>query len=240
MLTPLTSEVGTVFDLSHEARRFRTVLKSFERNLELLFKGTNIAATVDHAALATAFANWRQKFDETKHLAGINRHDFVIFSAGLMLKELIAAKPLHAAQRELKGTEVTNALPDHELARWPEGYAYTSFCLAVAAAILREMGEDEPSTHSAADDPKFWESFRENAAESPATAVAFFDIVCGREPNWDAPDVPWLRRALQPTMPQVSDQTQIPRTPGVKEPLAHTEAKPDGHLPRPSQLPHRG
>jgi hypothetical protein len=196
MLTPLKKEVGSVLDLAHAARRFRTILKSFERNLELLFKGTNIAATVDHAALATAFANWRQKFDETKHLADINRQDFVIFAAGLMLKELIEAKPLKAAQRELKGNEVARTLPDHELARWPEGYAYTSFCLAVAAAILREMGEEEPDTDHAADEPQFWDSFRENVAESPATAVAFFDIVCGNEPNWDAPDVPWLRRAF--------------------------------------------
>ncbi len=198
MLTPLKKEVGSVSDLAHEARRFRTILKSFERNLELLFKGTNIAAEVDHAALAKAFANWRQKFDESKHLANINRHDFVIFAAGLMLKELVEAKPLKAAQRELKGNDVASVVPDHQLARWPEGYAYTSFCLAVAAAILREMGEEGPGPDHAADDPKFWDSFRENVAESPATAVAFFDIVCGTEPNWEAPDVPWLRRALRP------------------------------------------
>jgi hypothetical protein len=200
MRTPLKAEVGAVADLAHEARRFRTVLKSFERNLELLFKGTNIAATVDHSALATAFANWRQKFDETKHMAHTDRRDFVIFAAGLMLKELIAAKPLQASTSALKGSEVATIQPDHELARWPEGYAYTSFCLAVAAAILREMGEEEPDTAHAADDPKFWDSFRENAVESPASAVAFFDIVCGREPNWEAPDIPWMRRALNPTV----------------------------------------
>jgi hypothetical protein len=211
MLTPLKTEVGSVHDLAHEARRFRTILKSFERNLELLFKGTTIAATVDHAALATAFANWRQKFDETKHLADVNRHDFVIFAAGLMLKELIAAKPLKAAQKELKGNDLAEVKPDHELARWPEGYAYTSFCLAVAGAILNEMGESEPDTDKAAEDPKFWDSFRENVAEDPATAVAFFDIVCGNEPNWDAPDVPWLRRALQARAPMVSDRSKNPR-----------------------------
>jgi hypothetical protein len=197
MLTPLKSEVESVSDLAHAARRFRTILKSFERNMELLFKGTNIAATVDHAALASAFANWRLKFDESKYLASNNRHDFVIFAAGLMLKELIAAKPLKAAVQKLKGNEVAKTLPDHELARWPEGYAYTSFCLAVAAAILHEMGEEEPDTTAMAEDPKFWDSFRENAAESPAMAVAFFDVVCGNEPNWDAPDVPWLRKALE-------------------------------------------
>jgi hypothetical protein len=26
--------------------------------------------------------------------------------------------------------------------------------------------------------------------------VAFFDLVCGQDPNWEAPDVPWLRRVV--------------------------------------------
>ncbi len=52
------------------------------RIIELLFKGTGLAAEVDHAALAEAFSRWRQAFDQTKHLADIDRHDFVIFAAG--------------------------------------------------------------------------------------------------------------------------------------------------------------
>jgi hypothetical protein len=90
------------------------------------------------------------------------------------------------------------AIPaDHILARWPEGYAYTSFCLSVAAAILNDMGENEPAAEGMAEDPAFWDSFKENASESSSTAVAFFDLVCGQDPNWDAPDVPWLRNAAR-------------------------------------------
>ena len=37
MLTPLKTEVRKVDDLAHEARRFRTILWSFEKNIELLF-----------------------------------------------------------------------------------------------------------------------------------------------------------------------------------------------------------
>lgn len=193
MRTPLQHEMEETADLAHEARRFRTVLRSFERNLELLFRGSGLAPHVDHGALATAFANWRERFDATKHLADINRHDFVIYAAGLMLKELVAAKPLTAVP---DGTAPA-PVGDHLLARWPEGYAYTSFCLSVAGAILREMGETKPVAGHASDDPAFWDSFRENTAESPEAAVAFFDLVCGQDPNWDAPDVPWLRNALR-------------------------------------------
>ena len=42
MLTPLKTEVEKVGDLAHEARRFRTILWSFEKNIELLFKGRTI------------------------------------------------------------------------------------------------------------------------------------------------------------------------------------------------------
>lgn len=196
MLTPLKPELSESTDLSHEARRFRTILKSFERNLDLLFRDTAISPHVDHAALATAFSNWRQRFDATKYLADTDRRDFTIYSAGLMLKELVAADPLKTTPREGTVPAVVQAIPNHALARWPEGYAYTSFCLSVAAAILHEIGEEEPHASKSSDDPAFWASFKENVAENPSAAIAFFDLVCGKEPNWEAPDVPWLRRAF--------------------------------------------
>jgi hypothetical protein len=191
MRTPLKTEMAGKTDLTHEARRFRTILQSFERNLDLLFKDSGLSPHVDHAALAQAFAKWRERFDATKHLADGNRYDFVIYAAGLMLKELVDAKPLQA----LPTPEAPAVPKDHVLSRWPEGYAYTSFCLSVASAILKEMGEDELSGEGLADDPAFWDSFKENTIESPASAVAFFDLVCGKDPNWDAPDVPWMRDA---------------------------------------------
>ena len=66
----------------------------------------------------------------------------------------------------------------------------------MAAAVLSEMGGEEPTESGIADDPRFWDSFRENAAENPANAIAFFDMVVGLKPNWDAPDVPWMRRTF--------------------------------------------
>ena len=196
MLTPLKSEVQKVGDLSHEARRFRTILWTFEKNIELLFKGTGLAAEVDHEALAEAFSRWRQAFDQSKHLADINRQDFVIFAAGMMLKELLAARPITAIVPSDLGLPAIPDTLDHRLKRWPEGYAYTSFCLSVATAVLHETGDIEPRESGVADDPRFWDSFRENAAENPANAIAFFDMVVGLQPNWSAPDVPWMRRTF--------------------------------------------
>ena len=193
MLTPLKSEILEVGDLSHEVRRFRTILWSFERNMDLLFQNTGLVAAVNHEALAEAFSRWRKVFDNSKHMADVDRRDFVIYAAGLMLKELIVAAPLSARE----DTSNNSAVADQRLKRWPEGYAYTSFCLSVAAAVLKEMGDVEPVSTRKTDDPSFWDSFRENTLETPAMAIAFFDLVCGQEPNWDAPDVPWLRRVIE-------------------------------------------
>ena len=211
MLTPLKSEVLKVDDLAHEARRFRTILWSFERNLDLLFKGTGLAAHVDHEALATAFSRWRQAFDESKHFADADRHDFVIYAAGLMLKELVAAAPIRAYPEDGGTLPRLPAAIDHRLARWPEGYAYTSFCLSVAGAVLAEMGDAQPEASKAADDPRFWDSFRENTLESPAAAIAFFDVVCGQQPNWDAPDVPWMRKSFTSALERLGQQPPAAR-----------------------------
>ena len=141
MKTPIATDVAKIDDLTHAARRFRTVLQMFELNLDLLFKNSSLSAVVDHAALATAFSNWRQRFDQAKYLADTNRHDFVIYAAGLMLKELVVAAPLKTQPRPASEGAVATLSSDQLLTRWPEGYAYTSFCLSVAGAILREMGE---------------------------------------------------------------------------------------------------
>ena len=96
------------------------------------------------------------------------------------LKELLAARPITAIVPDELGLPALPATIDHRLKRWPEGYAYTSFCLSVAAAVLHEMGAEEPAESGVADDPKFWDSFRENVAENPANAIAFFDMVVGQ------------------------------------------------------------
>ena len=74
MLTRLKTEVLQVEDLSHEARRFSTIVWSFQRNLELLFKDTGVSGHVDPTALAGAFSNSRQAFDKSKYLADVDRH----------------------------------------------------------------------------------------------------------------------------------------------------------------------
>jgi hypothetical protein len=191
MLTPVKNEMELSQNIVHDARKFRTLLNGFNRNIELLYENQGVKPPVDSVAMAKAFAKWRQAFDATRHVADRNRSDFVVYSAGLMLKELLVAKPIG----ELPHGE--NALVEKSFAQWPEGYAYASFCLSVATAVLDRMGEGREINQALADDPDFWNSFRENVAEDPSNAIAYFDLLCGVEPNWTGPDVPWFRPAFQ-------------------------------------------
>lgn len=188
-------------DLAYQARHFRTVLAGFKRNLDLLYEGRDAKPQIDSMAVAKAFANWRQAFDANRPLAAVNRSDFVVFSAGSMVKELLLAKPFMAPESLVAPGNVG-------LERWPEGYAYVSFCLSVAAAVLHNDGEGELVNDELANDAAFWDSFRENASEDPSSALGFFDLICGREPNWEAPDVPWLRPAMSKASPSLTRDEQ--------------------------------
>ena len=196
MLTPLKSEAVDVADLSHEARRFRTIANLFRRNLELIFSGGTVPA-VDNAALAEAFSRWRATFEDSKAVAEIDRQDFVVFAAGLMLKELIVADPLKGLGLPAAGAGLPASGKDTLLGRWPQGYTYASYCLSLAAAVIKETDGIDLEPAAIADDPRFWDSFRDNSAESPEAAVGYFDMICAREPNWSAPHIASFRAAVR-------------------------------------------
>jgi len=195
---PIKEEMEHTPDLVHQARHFRTVLTGFSRNVDLLFEHHQPAPGVDLVAMATAFAKWRQAFDSTRHLADLNRVDFVIFSAGSLLKEMVTARPLASAPEKVSG------LCEIGLACWPEGYAYASFCLSMASAVLQSMGERPALNEARVLDAAFWNSFHETSAENSSTAVGFFDLLCGLEPNWQGPDILWFRPSFRAINPQIA------------------------------------
>ena len=191
MLIPLAQELRDGNDLLHQARRFRGIFTYFSRNTELLFAPVGLRPEVDSVALAVAFSAWREQFETFRHLATINRADFIFCAAGLMLKQLMLTRPLANVE---KIGPIT--LGDAKI-QWPEGYAYTNFCLALTSAILQDLHADWHFNQKLADDPMFWNSFRENAVENVSTVPGFFDLLCGIEPNWIWANFPEMRPALQ-------------------------------------------
>ena len=66
----------------------------------------------------------------------------------------------------------------------------------ISAIYEQEFGK-APSIDKCADDLRTWWSYRENATEMPAYAVAFLDRFLGAEPNWITPDRAQSRHAMQ-------------------------------------------
>jgi hypothetical protein len=135
--------------------------------------------------------------EKKKAFAKVDRADFVIFAAGLVLRELIRQEPAKVAERGLQpplssvGPEMTDIVDF-----WPEGFLYTNFCVSAIAAVYEQEFGETPAIDKCADDLRTWWSDRENVAEMPAYAVAFLDRFLGAEPNWLLPDDPRSRPAM--------------------------------------------
>jgi hypothetical protein len=191
MLTPLVNQVRDRRDFAHQARRFRVVLENFTLNVELLFAGSPLRPKVDPVALAAAFTRWHESFEQARQEDSADRQDLVVCAAGLMLKQLLQARPLRSLENA-----GTVQLGDAKTS-WPEGYVYTNFCVSMAKAVMEDLHMNKPVNQALADDPAFWNSFRENVAENTSTAAGFFDLLFDIKPNWDGPDIPAFRNAVR-------------------------------------------
>lgn len=185
------SEMSAQPDFGHRLRQLRWFRRTFASCVKALDKRYGLETTVNEEMLAKVFVDWVETIEQKKRLANVDRADFIKFSGGLMLRELIKADP--AAVR--LPVHATGDLPE-TIAFWPEGFLYTNFCIsAVSVVHLQELGEP---VHLAdcVDDLRTWWSFRENTHEMPAYAIAFLDRFLGVEPNWTMPDLPEARAAM--------------------------------------------
>lgn len=174
------------------ARRLRWFRLAFHGFLDHLGEEIGCAFDLDEPRLADAFVAWLRAVEAQRPSDPVARRDYFEFAAGLMLRHLVQTMPVRARAAP------SRAAPDSAAAFWPEGYACATFCLTVARAALRQEFGDDAETPSESLDLRTWWSFRENAREDPASTVAFFDLMLGREPNWLFPTLfsARLRREL--------------------------------------------
>jgi hypothetical protein len=187
-------------NLRHRVRRLQWFRESFQREAKALEERYGVSFAIDDRALVEAFFDWAGVFERERADSHRDRRDFAIFSGGLMLRELLRIAPAKATRRRKTGP----FLPPDPMAPicefWPEGYLYAHYCLTLVRAILEQDFDIRPNANPTVEELRIWQSFRENFAENPALAVAFFDIFMGQEPNWDAPGSflgrPAVQRAL--------------------------------------------
>ena len=200
-------ELAAMPDLRHRLRRLRWFRATFRASARAVTEACGIRFAIDDARLARAFLDWIELAESQKKFAAVDRADFIVFAAGLALRELIRQDPAKAVG-EVPDARVAVGDRTAEIARfWPEGFLYTSYCVSAVAAIHEQEFGKAPAIDTCADDLRTWWSYRENAAEMPDTAIAFLDRFLGSEPNWIAPGHAPSRRAMR----QVLDAVTGPR-----------------------------
>ena len=194
----LKTEIAAEPDLRHRIRQLRWFKTSFRHDARLISERYGIAIEIDERRLTGAFLDWAEAFAAEKDNARLDRRDFVIFAAGMLLRELLRAKPVTVSALDPSAKLPT--MPQDAsapIARfWPEGFVYTNYCLCMLSAVLDQEGMTL-SIPALADDLRVWWSYRENAGEDPSQAIAFLDLFTGNEPNWWTPDALLSRAAMK-------------------------------------------
>jgi hypothetical protein len=195
---PFRHELALMPDLRHRLRQLRWFRATFRSSAKVVSETFGVRFEIDEAKLTRAFLDWIEVMEAQKRFAAIDRADFIVFAAGLVLRELIRQAPA----REISGlTEMieteANAGTAEIVRFWPEGFLYTNYCVSAILAVHEQEFGTAPSIDKCADDLRIWWSYRENATEMPAYAVAFLDRFLGAEPNWITPDRAQSRQAMQ-------------------------------------------
>jgi len=188
------NELAVMPDLRHRLRQLRWFRATFRGNAKAVTQHYGIGFEINEEKLTRVFLDWVEMVDAQKTYAQLDRGDFIIYAAGLALKEMIRHAPVVVTPDSAVSSDTDNA----EIVRfWPEGFLYTNYCVCAIAAIFEQEFGDAPRLDRCADDLRIWWSYRENTREMPASAVAFLDRFFGAEPNWVAPDLVEGRLAMR-------------------------------------------
>lgn len=181
-LTPKDDLVSTP-ELGRRLRQLRWFRRAFQLNVQAVTEHFGIAFAVDEGRLNQVFFDWIDSLARQPRLGGQDRADYFVFAAGLALREFIQRQPARVSgpAQPLGPADQTTR---HIAAFWPEGFLYTNFCVCSLAAVHEQEFGRPLDLAKAASDLRTWWSFRENAEQDPANAIAFFDQFVGAEPNW--------------------------------------------------------
>jgi hypothetical protein len=203
MIVNLGSSLDRIQDLRHRVRRLSRFQETFFDVAEEVRKRFGYSFLVNERRLAGAFLNWADAFSRERGHSTIDRRDFVVYSGGLMLKQLMEAAPAQLQPGQAPGDPISLDPLAAIVAFWPEGFLCTYYCLTVVSSILETDFDEDVSIAPSFEELRVWQSFRENVQGDPALAVSFFDMFLGREPNWAFPDSllsrPVIRQAQTPT-----------------------------------------
>lgn len=163
-------------------RRLRWFRQAFARQLEQIRAESGLTFAVDDRKLARIFVGWLRQIEAQKPRDPTARRAYFDFVSALMLRDLLRDLPLRA---DPLPAHADTALPEYF---WPEGFACTLFCLNIRAAVLEQEFNAETALAPVFFDLRSWWSFRENVGSDANSAMGFFDVFTGQNPDWQMPD----------------------------------------------------
>lgn len=182
-------------------RRLRWFRAALGQHLDELTQEIGVAFTVDDRKLAAIFVGWLREIEMQRPGDKAARRVYFDHVAALMLRDLLRDMPLKAGPLP----------PEADRGRaeyfWPEGYALTLFCLNVRSAVLEQEFDATTTTTPEFFSIRQWWSFRENVGEDANTAIGFFDVFTGQNPDWTMPDS--FRRRLDRALAAPAKATRL-------------------------------
>lgn len=188
--------VENVPDLVHRVRRLQFFTQHLSHGISSIGKDETLAARFDQKKAAHVFLEWVQHVNQQKAYAEVNRRDYIAFSAGTLLTQMLVQHAIRVTP-QLSPSSIEIQQLDEIIAFWPEGFIGVSYCLTVLDAIFHQEGMEPLKLQSSAYDLKAWWSFKENFNENPWIAVAFLDHFIGQRPNWNNPSMAASRPAMK-------------------------------------------
>jgi hypothetical protein len=156
-----------------------------------------MAITLDDLGLCRAFFEWARSVETHERLERRNPLDFRHAMAGLLLQQLFAVQ--HGAAQGAAGLMRCDGIDSGTGSpQAAAGTLLTSFVLTLLQALRLHMGA--PAFVLDPETPTFWNSYLENAAQDPATAICFLDQMTGLEPVWPSPHLISARPGMQATV----------------------------------------
>ncbi len=91
------NEMALVPDLRHRLRQLRWFRATFRNSARAVTARYGIGFEIDEKKLTRIFLDWVEIVNAQKSYARLDRADFIVFAAGLALKELIRQAPVRVA-----------------------------------------------------------------------------------------------------------------------------------------------
>lgn len=186
MIHDLGISLDLVPDLRHRVQRLTWFKESFHTIARELGTRYGFVFSVDDRRLASAFLDWAEAFAHERHRSEIDPIAFVVYSGGLMLKQLIEVMPVTPTPALVPKAKTDSLAEIAEF--WPEGFLYVCFCMMIVSSILKRDFAETVSVTPNFEDLRTWQSFRENVQAHPSLALPFFDFFLGGRPNWTFPE----------------------------------------------------